>query len=231
MKKWSLVVALLYAVVLVVLLPPLGWVAFLPQDPPELSDFIDYLSWVFGEWQTLLVVAIMIIAQFALLRIPVAAASGRPVPRRSIWTTAIAAAFMIGLLVLGGALSLMEWVDCMEGKNEEYGMLAVLILGLLSWVFWAIYFYRTTSASPAAEITPTLQKYLWRGSILELLIAVPTHIIVRQRADCCAGFLTFFGLTCGVAVMLFAFGPSLYFLFAARWRRLRPPERDPSIED
>ena len=173
----------------------------------------------------------MIIAQFALLRVPVAAASGRPVRRRSIWITAITAAFMITLLILGGALSLMEWIDRTDGKEGEYGMWAVLILGLLSWVFWAIYFYRKTSASPAAEITPTVQKYLWRGSILELLIAVPTHIIVRQRADCCAGFLTFFGLTCGVAVMLFAFGPSLYFLFAARWRRLHPPERDPSIED
>ncbi len=227
MKKWPLIVALLYAAILYVLLLPLSWVAFLPQAILELSDYTDNL----GEWQTWMVLAIMVIAQFAILRVPVAAASGRPVRRRSIWVTAIAAAFMMGLLVLGGALSLMEWIDRMEGKEGDYGMLAVLISGLLSWVFWAIYFYRKTSASPVAEMTPTLQKYLWRGSILELLIAVPTHIVVRQRDDCCAGFLTFIGLTCGVAVMLFAFGPSLYFLFAARWRRLHPSERDPSIDD
>jgi hypothetical protein len=63
-----------------------------------------------------------------------------------------------------------------------------------------------------------------RGSILELLIAVPTHIAVRHRNDCCAGFGTFVGLTLGISVMLFSFGPAVFFLYADRWRRRRHPE-------
>jgi hypothetical protein len=55
-----------------------------------------------------------------------------------------------------------------------------------------------------------------------LLIAVPTHIVARCRDYCCAGFMTFLGLTMGVSVMLFAFGPALLFLFAERWKRLHP---------
>jgi len=63
---------------------------------------------------------------------------------------------------------------------------------------------------------------LLKGSVLELLIAVPTHIVARYRDYCCAGFMTFIGLTMGVSVMLFAYGPAVFFLFAERWKRLHP---------
>ena len=65
-------------------------------------------------------------------------------------------------------------------------------------------------------------RYLLKGSILELLVAVPTHIVARARDYCCAGFWTFFGIAFGVSVMLFSFGPGVFFLFAARWKRLHP---------
>jgi hypothetical protein len=62
-------------------------------------------------------------------------------------------------------------------------------------------------------------EWLLRGSILELLIAVPSHVIVRQRDDCCAPFATFWGIVTGISVMLISFGPGVLFLFAARIRR------------
>ena len=61
-----------------------------------------------------------------------------------------------------------------------------------------------------------------RGSILELLIAVPSHIVVRWRGECCAGFFTFFGITMGISVMLLSFGPAVFFLYYARWQKLQP---------
>ena len=61
-----------------------------------------------------------------------------------------------------------------------------------------------------------------RGSILELLVAVPTHIVARSRDYCCAGFMTFIGLTLGISVMLFSYGPAVFFLYVDRWRRLHP---------
>lgn len=36
------------------------------------------------------------------------------------------------------------------------------------------------------------------------------------------GFMTFCGLSFGITVMLFSFGPSVFFLYVARWRRLHP---------
>jgi hypothetical protein len=60
------------------------------------------------------------------------------------------------------------------------------------------------------------------------LIAVPTHVVVRCRDYCCAGFLTFIGLTMGVSVMLFAYGPAVFFLYVERWKRLHPAPIDPT---
>lgn len=211
MKNWSLIVALLYGLILVVLMFPLATVAFAPKTP-TISD----LSEALYQWQTWLILALMISAQFALLRIPVARSMGRPVAQRSVWATILAASFMMGLLMLGAVASLHEFFTRLEGAS---GFLPAFICGLMSWLFWAIYFHRSLSS---IQHTSAIQKYLWGGSILELLVAVPTHIIARQRDYCCAGIMTFVGLSCGLAVMLFAFGPALYVLFSERWKRLHP---------
>jgi hypothetical protein len=50
---------------------------------------------------------------------------------------------------------------------------------------------RHLSAAPQNPTTPPrcfkrATRWLLRGSILELLVAVPSHVIVRRRDDCCA---------------------------------------------
>lgn len=215
MKKWSLIVAGLYGLACLVLIAPLSWIAFGTKGP-KLSDMNELLM----TWQTWAVVAVMIAAQFALLRIPVHMASRRPVTQRSLWATIIAAAFMMGLLVLGAAGSVYEFIT----KDGAVNGIWLIAPGLASWVFWAIYFHRSTNSAPPDGKMARLRRYMWTGSILELLVAIPTHIIARHRDYCCAGILTFIGLTCGMSVMLFAFGPAVYFLFTERWQRLHPKQ-------
>ena len=214
MKKWSLVVAVLYGAVFVLLGFPVARLAFFSKGP-TLAVYAES----FLHWQPWVLVALVVVAQFALLRVPVASAGGRPVARRSLWSTAAAAGFMMGLLVLGGLGSIYEFMTKMEGGE---GFWLAIGGALVSWAFWACYFYRVTSSAKQGNGMGTLRKHLWTGSILELLIAVPTHLIARQRDYCCAGMMTFLGLSCGFAVMLFAFGPALYFLFLDRWRRIHP---------
>jgi hypothetical protein len=69
--------------------------------------------------------------------------------------------------------------------------------------------------------------WLLRGSILELLIAVPSHIVARRRGDCCAPLLSFWGIATGVTVMLLAFGPGVFFLLVERVRR-KTRQRNPA---
>ena len=71
-------------------------------------------------------------------------------------------------------------------------------------------------------------RWLLRGSILELLVAVPSHVIVRRRDDCCAPAGTFWGIATGISVMLLCFGPGVFFLFVERCRRLKP---NPAMKD
>jgi hypothetical protein len=60
--------------------------------------------------------------------------------------------------------------------------------------------------------------WLLKGSVLELLIVIPCHVIVRRRHDydCSAPIATSFGIATGLAIMLLSFGPSVLFLYKKR---------------
>ena len=213
MKKWPIIVAILYALVFLILFNILAWLT-LADAKPTLAN----IGKTFMAWQMWILAAVMAVAQFALLCIPAAVASGRPVAKRHIITTVVAAALMMGVLVFGAAASIFEF--CYTGS--EASPLPVLIFALGSWVFWGFWFYLCTHASRPDGKLRQMTRFFWAGSILELLIAIPTHIVARQRHYCCAGMFTFVGLISGMSVMLFAFGPAIYFLFVERWKRLHP---------
>ncbi|HPO70725.1 MAG TPA: hypothetical protein PKV53_10495 [Anaerohalosphaeraceae bacterium] len=98
----------------------------------------------------------------------------------------------------------------------------------VNWIVWlAVFGLFSKSLDPQSFIRRLMQRLI-AGSILELLIAVPSHIIVRHRDVCCAHGLTAAGITAGLAVIFFAFGPGLYFLYADRIRSRRP-NLSPSI--
>jgi hypothetical protein len=82
------------------------------------------------------------------------------------------------------------------------------------WVIWVILFYFYFRNSSA--VVTRLISWLLKGSVLELLIVVPCHIIVRRRHDCSAPIATSFGIATGVAIMLLSFGPSVLFLYKKR---------------
>lgn len=112
------------------------------------------------------------------------------------------------------------------------GFLFVLLhvagLVLLFWLIWGLIFYHFAKADEAETLVKRVTKWLLRGSILELLVAVPSHVILRQREECCAPMASFWGIVTGISVMLLSFGPGVLFLFAARLRR-RPARPAPPI--
>jgi hypothetical protein len=64
---------------------------------------------------------------------------------------------------------------------------------------------------------------LLRGSALELLVAVPCHVIVRRRDDCSAPVVTGFGIVTGIAIMLLSFGLSVLLLYQKAHGCVREP--------
>ena len=159
------------------------------------------------------------LAQAALLSVPVNIAQKRPVAKRTIVPLVIATSLMMGLLAAGVAWAINETVT--KGDSSTRTSLIILAIFLLMWSLWASVFFRWSKKMEPRDLIGRQCKYLFRGSILELLVVVPAHILARQRDYCCAGVQTFLGIAFGISVMLFSFGPGIFFLFAERMNHLR----------
>jgi len=215
MKRWALIVAALYMAILAVLTVPFILLAFVPRVHLEAFQ-------IFTQWQYWLWLVVMFISQFALLSVPVRIAGMRPVTRGPIWKTVLAGGLMAGGMVVAACVSIEELLFADHFPKGNADIRTFILLGLLTWFIWALVFLRISRNVSAPDFVTQHCRALFKGSILELLIAVPTHIVARCRDYCCAGFMTFLGLTMGFSVMLFAFGPAVFFLFAERWKRLHP---------
>jgi len=213
MKRWAVLVVFLYLLVLVALTSPLILVGFYPGMTVR-----DALS-TFSEWMYWAGLGVMIVGQAVMLLAPVDLALQRPTSRRSVLWPTLASGLMVGLLVVGVVISVDEYIR----KDKATGSLTILLpVIIVVWAIWTLVFYRTSRDAAPMDVITRQCRFLLKGSILELLVAVPTHIVARARDYCCAGFWTFLGIAFGVSVMLFSFGPGVFFLFAARWKRLHP---------
>jgi len=212
MKRWALLVVFLYLLILVALTSPLILVAFYPEmkAPYALSVYLEWIYWA-G-------VGVMLVAQAVMLLVPVELSLGRSTTRWSVLWPILASGLMVGVLGVGAAMSIDEFIrkEAVVDKALPWAVLPVL------WAAWTLVFAWTSRDTAPMDIVTRQCRYLLKGSILELLVAVPTHIVARARDYCCAGFSTFLGIAFGVSVMLFSFGPGVFFLFAARWKRLHP---------
>lgn len=257
MKRWALVVVLLYILIFAVMTLPVMTASFLPLkkdagpfalDTAKIAENLKHQSTeVFRWWGFWVLLVTMVLGQAALLATPVAVAQKRPVSKRSLIFPVIAAGLAMGLLAAGAALSISEFFL----KADEATGLSLMVIGtkdsdltipqlfasplflralgvlLFAWLLWALIFYRWSRNTEPRGFVDRLCRYLYRGSVLELLIAVPTHVIARSRDYCCAGASTFFGIMFGLAVMLFSFGPGVFLLYAKRWERVRPRKERP----
>jgi hypothetical protein len=212
---------------------------------PEILELLKH--WGFWLW-----LAIMIAAQSLLLLVPVDLARQRLPARRKLFWPVVTASLLLGNLAFTGFFCVLaifvgdnativveaptEFVlQVLEGipgvSRTALGMspgsdlptlFAALGMMLLFWLSWALIFFHYAQSDQPDSLVRRATKWLLRASILELLVAVPSHIVVRQRGDCCAPFATFWGIVSGISIMLLSFGPGVFFLFAKRMRRLQP---------
>ncbi len=218
MKKWAVVVLLLYAAMILVFTFPVIFAAFAGLD---LKVDRQMFRTVFTFWPYWAGFALFIMAQAALLDIHVIMTAQRPVTKRTIVPVIVCASLLMALLVAGIVFALDETIH--KGFDPE--QLLIILVPAASWVIWGVIFYRWSRKPDPGSFMERIRRTLFRGSILELLVAVPTHILARCRNYCCAGFGTFIGIVFGLAVMVCSFGPGVYFLFLERWQRLHPGKR------
>jgi hypothetical protein len=212
MRNWGLVITVFYALVVVLLLVPVAVYFGVGFDASGWTGFNVHLREAYTTWFTWLIVAVPVIGEGLLLFLRVDTSQKRLKPRTHILVSSVTSAFFLGLLTFAGVLGIGVALRGDKFLPEGTGIVAGSIG--VAWVLWAIIFYRIHHDN--VDVVSRALTWLLRGSVLELLIAVPAHVIVRRRQDCSAPVATSFGITTGIAVMLLAFGPSVLLLYKKR---------------
>jgi hypothetical protein len=247
MKRWAIFTVLLYALALGLLTLPVGFIAFgnwgLKADGWNLKDALAlYVNWGYWLW-----LAVLVAGQALLLLLPINLAERRLPARRPLKIPVIVTAFFLANLCFAGIFSLLcaiftdrafELFDLSvlfhfgagqnsANNNSGAGTFCTMIFTVLAfWAVWALVFFRRCAGDEPDALLKRATNWLLRGSILELIIAVPSHVIVRRRDDCCAPIGTFWGIATGISVMLLCFGPGVFFLFVERCKKLQPKAGD-----
>lgn len=216
-RRWGMVITAFYGVLVVTLLWPLvfrlagarSWALSFREVHESLSLF---------SWNSAILV-LLVGGQALLLFLPVDTSWRRLKPRQHLWVSAAVAGWFIGLLFVALVATLFAvssesalFESPVSPFRDDAGVFPVWLAG--SWLIWSVAFY-AYYRNASVRLTKTV-KWLLAGSVLELLIAVPAHAIVRQREDCSAPVATGFGIATGLAVMLACFGPGVLALYRKR---------------
>jgi len=223
MRNWGIVVTAFYAV-LVLLLSGFG-VAFLADgwdvfDTWGRADFEELLLY------SLIPMVFLVCGQILLMFLSVDTSWRRLKAQRHAGVTAGLVGLMVTILLVAAlfAIAMAIWGDnfdipigelftdtSIEDYPEESALVFILVFVFLNWFFWGVVFY--TYSKRVSNVVDSAVCWLIKGSVLQLLVAVPCHIIVRQREWCCAQYVSAWGIATGIAIMLMAFGPSAIFLY------------------
>jgi hypothetical protein len=163
----------------------------------------------------------------ALLIIPIRTQFERRVRRRSVVLPLIVSAVCAAAVVGAGGLASLEFAEGnVPGFRGDAPVWVVGFATVLVWLGWiALFGWLARSVAPQT-INDRMYQLLLAGSVLELLIALPMHLVVRRRTECCAGLATGLGIGVGLVVMLIALGPAVFFLFYRRYRQAYAGRRD-----
>jgi hypothetical protein len=171
--------------------------------------------------QTALVSSIIVVLLFGagltLMLIPVRTVKQRPMTRRTIWIPILGSGILAGLLALAAMGAYDEYF-----YGEKTGRFDDLIFpaAIAAWLIWCVVFSFVAYGRSLDSVGNRLHHLLIAGSVLELLVAVPCHLVVRRRTECCAGIVTGMAICTGVVVMLIAFGPSVFLLYHRRYKQI-----------
>lgn len=215
MKKWGLIVTLFFIVVVVALLMPVG-LLLAASSTPSAADYKQmYQAW--GMW---IPVGVIVLGQILLLWLRVDTTQRRFKPRTHILVSVITTGLLMAILTADIVFAVGVAVrgdKLMDGVPDSAAWFVLIGAFAIPWMVWGIVFYRLwrDSTDPVTNAVA----WLFRGSVLELLIAVPAHVIVRRRHDCSAPLATSFGITSGIAIMLISFGPSVLLLYKKRMEK------------
>lgn len=226
MRKWGILISIFYALIFLTLIVP-GSMFLAGGDLSKWSGLVRGVKDSYTDWTFWIIAGAILGGQMLLLFLSVDTSFRRLKPRTHILVSCAVVTFLTALLSTAVIWSLVvavrgdKFLDLVDnfsrrflGDQEHSVIFLLLIFWGAIWLLWAVlFFFYFRNSSPTLT---RLISWLLKGSVLELLIVVPCHVIVRRRDDCSAPAATSFGIATGVAIMLLSFGPSVLFLYKKR---------------
>jgi hypothetical protein len=205
MKLWVVLTIVLYLLCVSIVVVPLFLLAGHGSEKDATLSIFYYLF-----------IPVLIFAQGVLLLVPVGIVRERPVKRRGIFVSAVIVAIPMAALsfCFFYSVALMIWGENPVSKFSDHP--ASWLVLVVFWLIWGAIFLNNYKDKTSRSFTSSLARWLLRGSILELVVAIPSHIISRHRKECCAPEFTLLGIAMGLAIALLSFGPGVFYLFAQR---------------
>jgi hypothetical protein len=226
MRKWGIVISAFYALILLGLIVPAS-IFIIGGDFSKWSELLHDLKASYADWSFWILAGALLASQVLLLFLSVDTSQKRLKPRTHVLVSCAVGALLTAILTtaviwsLGVAIRGDKFLDFFDNfskrifeTDDYFAIFWILVFWGTLWLFWSILFYLYFRNSSA--VITRIISWLLKGSVLELLIAVPCHIIVRRRDDCSAPLATSFGIATGIAIMLLSFGPSVLFLYKKR---------------
>ncbi len=161
--------------------------------------------------------SVLTLCGLALVMTPVQARRHRTLTRRTVWIPIVAAGLLVVGLLMGATFALFE---LFAGEDANFPTGIFFGAGGV-WLGWAFVLWLMTARQDPHVFAGKLHRWLIGGSVAELLVAVPSHLICRRRSDCCAGMMTGTAICVGVVVMFVALGPSVVMLYYKRFKQLQ----------
>jgi hypothetical protein len=129
------------------------------------------------------------------------------------------------LIVTGAALTLAEGLEQLASFQFSTAgwvvltTLAVLIPWTLGTLMIRAYLRRTEPDQVPEWGMTRLARWLFAGSVVELVATIPLDVMVRRRTSCYCSEGTFWSLILAATAGLAALGPMIFFLPVARRRQ------------
>ena len=215
MKKWGAVITLFYGIVVVALSGPVAALLFVNTELADLKKFYaSSIPWICA--------VLVMLGAALLLFLSVDTTQKRLMPRTHILISTLTVGLFMGILTVAIGLAIGFAIRGDRFLPDDLSVLEVVAIFVIPWCVWGIVFYRLcrNSADPISRG----MSWMLRGSVLELLIAVPAHVIMRRRNDCSAPVINSFGIASGIAIMLLSFGPSVLLLYKKRMDGYAPKQ-------
>jgi hypothetical protein len=139
-----------------------------------------------------------------------------PIRKRRLVIPVIIASVMMTVLIAGITLSLGELIFEKPGGWFNYFFWIVIVI---SWLVWSVIFFIWGMKTERYKTLRNFISTMLAGSLLSLMVSIPSHIIVSRRPGCFVGLATALGISSGIFVMLWAFGPGIIILFLREKRK------------